>query len=362
MLNKIQKLKIQIMSDGIVIDQGAREALAKKDKSPTDSFENHSTTSGIVLILPGDIYVNARFSEKKNNSEIKLNFVDGQYVLIDGSVNYPINIVPLPIYVNEKDLAGNSYKEFVVTIADRIRISPIVGCSFGCKYCDINRLRYKKIPVEELLAGIDIALRDTNTQPKHLLISGGTPRVEDRAYLDDVYEKVTNYCQQKNLPVDVMLSPRDERDYLERLKSWGVDTLSINIEIFNEKIAREINPQKAAITKEFYLKFISQAVKIFGKGKVRSLLIIGLEPLEDTLKGVEALAKIGCDVALSPFIPFEKTDLAHLNAPTPEDLKKVYLKSLIIVNKYDVKIGPRCIPCQHNTLAFPDDSGEYFFN
>jgi len=44
-------------------------------------------------------------------------------------------------------------------------------------------------------------------------------------------------------------------------------------------------------SRERYLDFIQEAVLIFGEGNVRSLLMVGIEPLEDTLRGIEALAK-----------------------------------------------------------------------
>ena len=38
------------------------------------------------------------------------------------------------------------------------------------------------------------------------------------------------------------------------------------------------------------------------------------------------------------------------------------LSTANIVERYGVKLGPRCIPCQHNTLTFPDDSGAYYYS
>jgi hypothetical protein len=226
----------------------------------------------------------------------------------------------------------------------------------------MHRLEYKKFPLERILEAIDVALEDKNIKPKHLLISGGSPIVADREYLDMVYKETTIYLKKKNIPADIMLAPRKEKGFLGELKNYGVNALAINLEIYNEKIAKELNPQKAAISRDFYFDFIERAVEVFGRGKVRSLLIVGLEPLGETLRGVEALARIGCDPVLSPFIPGEKTLLSNITPPSIEDLENVYSASKAIADKYGVKIGPRCIPCQHNTLAFPDDSGDYFFS
>ena len=87
-------------------------------------------------------------------------------------------------------------------------------------------------------------------------------------------------------------------------------------------------------------------VKIFGKDKVRSLLIVGIEPLEETLKGVEKLAKIGVNPVLSPLFPY-----GEANFPPKADLFiEAKKKREEICKKYKVKMGPLCKPCSHNVL------------
>ena len=110
-----------------------------------------------------------------------------------------------------------------------------------------------------------------------------------------------------------------------------------------------------------YLDFIEGAVPVFGEGKVRSLLMAGVESLEDTLRGVEALAERGCDPVLSPFSTDPSTPMKDKKPPTAEFLAELYERARDIVEKHpNVKMGPRCIPCMHNTLTFPDGSGKYF--
>jgi len=129
--------------------------------------------------------------------------------------------------------------------------------------------------------------------------------------------------------------------------------------LYNEKIAKQIVPDKYAITRSYYLKFIETAVDIFGNGKVQSLLLVGLEPIEDTLKGVKELARIGCIPVLSPFCPGGQTPLENHPRPTAETLISIYEESDAICRVNGIKLGPRCKPCQHNTLTFPDSSNFY---
>jgi len=100
------------------------------------------------------------------------------------------------------------------------------------------------------------------------------------------------------------------------------------------------------------LDSIESAAVAFGPGQVRSLLLIGLEDMEQTLKGVEEVAKRGCDPVLSAFRPAPGTPLEDVKPPTVEYVREIFLRSRDIVNKFPgVELGPRCAPCKHNSVA-----------
>ena len=77
--------------------------------------------------------------------------------------------------------------------------------------------------------------------------------------------------------------------------------------------------------------------------------------MEETLRGVEALAALGCHPTLSPFRPAAGTRLAGQPPPSAAFLSEVLDRSRAIVARHGVRLGPDCVPCQHNTLAFPWD-------
>ena len=120
---------------------------------------------------------------------------------------------------------------------------------------------------------------------------------------------------------------------------------------------------KVKACRQLYFDFIERAVGIFGaEGQVRSLILVGIEPIEDTLQGVEALAQLGCDPVLSPFRPDPATPLKDHPPASVDTLVEVYERGLEIVERYGVKLGPRCIPCHHNTLTFPDGTNTYYYS
>ena len=90
--------------------------------------------------------------------------------------------------------------------------------------------------------------------------------------------------------------------------------------------------------------------------------MVGIEPMEATLQAVEELAMRGCEPVLSPFRPDPATPLRDESPPSATFLEEIYVRSVEIVERHNAKLGPRCIPCMHNTLTFPDESGYYYWS
>lgn len=360
-LSNVQKLKISCLSRGIRILKEAEGQLTNGGKIPLSIYE-YTTTSGITLHLENDIYLNAPFNEWYCNPEASLTIdsITGQYAVLFMDESYPVRILPLPGYLNMLDSNGLFVHDVVMSHADRTRLSPINGCSFSCSFCNstVNK-KYRQRDIGQILEALEAACRDTCLPVKHILISGGTPAAIDYGYYDNVCEKIIRSI---NIPVDVMVCPRSD-NIIDRLADWGVHGYAINIEIYDDEIARRLIPQK----REFGLKLFVSAIECAlqrtgGRGRVRSLVIVGLESAEKTLEGVEFLARLGCDQALSPFRPDPGTPLQNVPPPSVEVMERVYLESLEIVERFGVKLGPRCIPCQHNMLAFPDGSQDFYYS
>lgn len=357
-MEPLQKQKISLMSHGVQVTPAATVALAGDENKPL-SVGDYVTTSGLTIILPGNIYVNANFKEEFcKRSENILDFQD-RLLIRSPYGQWPVSCLPVPTYYNKRLTSGRPVTQVIMTHADRMRISPIRGCSNHCQFCDMGTaFHYQKVHTPELCEALDIALHDQGIIPKHLLISGGTPKKEDESYLDSVYQTI---IKKSPVPVDVMMTPRDDETILEQLLEWGCRGLSINLEIYDDKVAKKIMPEKHRLGKEKYLDFIQKAVNLFGKGAVRSSLILGLETPESTLEGVKCLAQTGCDPMLSTFKPLQGTSLNETPPPSPEFQAEVYEEAEKIVRRYHVLLGPRCIPCQHNTLTYPIPGENYFF-
>ena len=82
------------------------------------------------------------------------------------------------------------------------------------------------------------------------------------------------------------------------------------------------------------------------------MLMVGCEPVEDTLKGVRSIAERGGVPVLSPFRPDPSTPMRDVPPPDAKMMLDVYLRAHEICVGLDVPLGPSCIPCSHNTITF----------
>lgn len=366
-------LKFRMLADGVAVRPAAQAAWLDRFVGPLTLAE-YATTSGVSVILPGDLYVNAPLEA---SADTALDFQDGEFVVATPHGIRPVEVIPVPAFHDhvQHDLVEGDeqpYTNYGVTHTDRCRVSPIGGCAWKCKFCDLPyESVYRKKHQDNLLAVIQAAMDDPQAPARHVLISGGTPRAplaaregrpasDDEAWIDGVFAYLAAHS---TLPVDVMLPPRRDLSHPARLRAMGINMVSINLEVSDPARIRLLAPAKARVGRDHTLSYIERAVEAFGVGFVQSLIVFGpaIEPLDSTLRGVRDLADRGAIPVLSPFRPHHATPLASAPPASFEEIVYVYERTLEICDKAGtgVRPGPRCIPCHHNTATLPDDSGFY---
>lgn len=358
-------IKIRLMTEGMVVSASAATALAAGDEDRPWTTADYPSTSGITLRMAHDVWVNAPISRYNSNfvhdPSLRLEHDGTRFAVVEGERSWGAEPVPVPAYFREHNEQGQPYTDFAHTHADRVRISPVDGCAVACRFCDLPyTARYRKRSPDGLIDAVGRALRDQVLPARHVLISGGTPRPADHGWLNALYEAVVT--GHPGVPVDLMMMPVEGLLDLSHLNRVGVRGLSINLEVFDQDVARRTMRGKWKLGRATYLDFIEQAVDEFGPGRVRSLVLVGLEDLDSTLEGVKALAERGCEPVLSPFRPDPATPLASHAPPSVAMLTEAWERCVEVCSAHNVHLGPRCIPCMHNTLSFPDSSGYYYYS
>lgn len=340
-------LKAHLFEQGIKISDEAKKIL--DSQSDIWLMSDYITCSGVTMKFNGE-YVTAGV---KDTSKFELVVKQEQlYILDDKGQLFLAEVISPPDYMRgEIMLGGRDITVYVNTYTDRVRLQLISGCSYACKFCNASEYEYFFNPIKHLDEALKIAL--SQSEVRHVLISTGSAKIEDLPKITELYEYYgKNYAQ---LDLDLMLTPRgftnytDDKQYeayIKHLKEIGINGLSVNMELNSKEYLEMFCPEKAMIGQKKYLSFIETAIKVFGKNKVRSLLIVGLEPLEETLKGVEKLAKIGCVPVLSPLFPYGEAT----GEPDAALFIEARQRSEEICSRYNMVLGPICKACSHNTL------------
>lgn len=361
-----EQLKFELLASGITIDNGALAHIQAANGDRVLTPADYASTSGVILRLDGDVWVNVPIATYNPNfvhaPPFTLTSDDGRLRVVGKGYSVTAMFWLPPDYHARTNSRGDSHSIYAFTHGDRVRVSPITGCAFTCKFCNLPyEFRYRRKDIEGIVEAIEVARTDPVQPARHVLISGGTPRPEHYGFLREVYEVVIESFP--DLPVDIMMVPIPEVVNVKRLAQLGVHELSINLEVFDQDLARTLMPRKHQQGREHHLEFVAHAASVLGPGRVRSMLMVGLEPMEQTLRGVEALVEAGCVPVLSPFRPDPSTPLSAHAPPTAAALRETYDKAREIAVAAGVDLGPDCGPCTHNTLTLtsqqPNDADHH---
>ena len=359
-LTDAERLKFGLLADGLAMTDEATAYITAHNGDRPLTPADYASTSGVILVLDGDVWVNAPIAAHNANFVVSPPYRlvrDGGGLAVEGQgLSARASFWLPPRFHGRRNADGEEYNSYAFTHTDRVRVSPIEGCAFTCTFCDLPyEFRYRAKSVAGLVDVVDVAMTDAVQPAHHILISGGTPRPADYPYVRKVYEAVITGF--RGTPVDIMMVPIEEVMDLPWLASLGVAEISVNLELWAEREARVRMPRKYKQGRDHYLSYLSRAASELGGERVRSMLMAGLEPLEDTLAGVEAIASRGCVPVLSPFRPDPSTPLRNHPVPSASFLTEAYLGAREITQRLGVPLGPSCIPCAHNTLTLPSTHG-----
>lgn len=263
-----------------------------------------------------------------------------------------IDLIPNCL-VNKKTSSGIPYESIINIATDRIRINPAPICIYkikgiSCHFCNLPE-QNEHYNINDILEVIDYCLENVNF--RHFLIGGGTYSFEGGW---DIISEISRYIRNKcSKDIYLMSIPPMDVMILDRLKSSGITEIAFNIEIFNPTLRKIIMPGKGSIPLEQYFAALEHAVKLWGNsGRVRSLLIYGLDNDDYFLSGINKLCSLGIEPIISIFRPLSGTVLENENPPITSDIFSIYEKCRGITENYSLILGPDCAECQNNTLSF----------
>ncbi len=363
-----------------------------------NQYQDYNTIGDYIINLGKEVYVSVNFSQKSN---YLLDYKDNHFSIYENGnlllKNVEIHQVPKAIDTtfinsfNQKVYVG----DYIAQHGSRIRWMPNCQgylCSNDCKFCEVwaNKARiYEKTP-NDFEKAYEI-LKNNSTEKIRVLVSGGTLKNDKESfeYMNRVYKKASDISNKDNLNLDIMLAPRGyycddeakeksiskEDNYIlffKYLKELHVKDVAINLELWNERYREQLIKRKNQYSREDYLKYLEIGVSILGKDIIRSGLIVGLEPIEETLTATQELAKRQIRIIYSPYEPYLYKDdkNKHLDyrfriQNLDDDIKERFikfnlsiedednltLKGYEICKKYNVGFGSKYPSSNHNNLS-----------
>lgn len=207
--------------------------------------------------------------------------------------------------------------------------APIKKCVFErlnrkCKFCTFaDYSSARSINLDLIGKAFQIAFSESEKY-NEVAIGGATPNLQDHGLR--LYSEIVETIKQirPSVEVSVEMVPPRNLGRLADLQASGVDSIIMNIEIFDDECRRAICPGKSAVPKAHYFDAWKKCVAIFGRNRVSSVLLVGLEDRRSTVEGVRALLKADVLPTLIPFRPYDACELRSLPPVPPEYYLSVY--------------------------------------
>lgn len=355
-INKIVDLKDLLYIKIALINQGVHIPL-----ETSEYFENNGGMCEAVYnaidIYLDDIVINAPINVKLSdfspfelkivNSKLNLYFID-EYIM-------DVIVRPEDIVRKQKTSSGQLVGDICLLATDRIRVQHSCNCNYvknnvGCKFCEVENHDFS-FDFNDICEAIDL-YRNSSYEYRHFLIGGRTDSSDKESNeILNIAKYINKECK---YPIYVMCVPPATTDILDDYYNVGVTEIAFNIEIWDRNIARSWMPGKGAIPLDNYLKMLKHAVTLWGNtGAVRTAFVVGLEPLDSLLNGIENVCKLGVAPILSVFRPIPRTVSENIIPLSNQELLNIFYLAKEICGKYGLELGPQCIPCQNNTLSLP---------
>ena len=257
------------------------------------------------------------------------------YELVCEAGTVEVSITAPPHFYTHLTKSGIPLSHFATMHGEYLALSPISECQFlgsrdRCGFCSLEGTRPgqgSRVSVDDVLEAVRCAQQE---RPIHLIyLSVGYIEGPDSG-VSALEPYVRALKKAFNVLVAVDALPPKEDAWIDRTYAMGVDSVSYNLEIFGSEEFQRICPGPArALGRERFLDALGYATTLFNPGAVVSHLIVGIEPLANTIAGIDALVERRVVPVLPVYRPFKGIDMrqslpAERPTLTTTELSRVY--------------------------------------
>jgi radical SAM protein (TIGR04043 family) len=205
------------------------------------------------------------------------------------------------------------------------------------RYAEADRCRFCTIE-ESLRSGATVAAK-TPAQlaevaeaavrldgVKQMVMTTGTTTGPDRGARNLVRSVQAVLEAVPGLPIQVQCEPPEDLAWIRELHQAGATAIGIHAEALDEEVRRRWLPGKSTVPVAEYEAAWDEAVRVFGRNRVSTYLLVGLgEDAEELIAGAGRLIDRGIYPFVVPFRPMRGTLAARdgVGAPDPRQLAYV---------------------------------------
>lgn len=283
-----------------------------------------------------------------NRSPYSISLDDGGYHLREhGRILFAIDFDRRPKYYGYKTSDGVEMKTVAAYGREgTINIAYSNECALketgeDCLFCNANATKDAYSEHESIFWKNSKQIGETvaaayREGAKHVNLTGGfIPERREVDYYLDVAEAIQEATGLADFNGTAVIGAPKDLKVIDKYKEAGFRTLAINIECFDKNYFNTICPGKVnhCGSYEHWLEAIEYAVSVFGRGKVRSGIVAGIEPKEKTLEGVEFFAAKGIITLTGAWCPNPGSALEGHRTPTPAWHLDMAIKAAAIARK-----------------------------
>lgn len=283
----------------------------------------------------GHVLIDGANAALPRNPDSPYRLRDGRIFLGELDTGLSLQVVARPRFYDLTTADGVSYEQIArLHGADVLATTVVQTC---IRYAEEQRCRFCTIE-ESLRAGATIAAKTPAQLAevaqaavaldgiRQMVMTTGTTAGPDRGarYLVRCVRAVQGAVP--GLPIQVQIEPPGDLTVLSQLREAGATAIGIHVESLDDQVRRRWMPGKGSVPMAEYEAAWDEAVRVFGRNRVSTYLLIGLgEDPDELVAGASRLIELGVYPFVVPFRPMAGT-LARrdgIGAPAAELVRHV---------------------------------------
>lgn len=320
--------KLALVSFGVSLPEGL--------DTPSKWISQTNAGEAVIdMVLPSGHWASVPVGQPFTQaSPISLHRSGKEFMLHCHDERLAVTLQAVPHYYSRQTRSGARMGAFSALHDKVLMLHPFLGCGFfasrhqACSYCLYDSMLNERTPpLREALEIVEVlhaaqAEREIDTVYLYCGFSPDASRGLHR--LLPVVELLKRHLPGQQIALE-SVAPQDKH-VLEELYGAGLDIFICNLEVFESERFAQVCPGKQSFGGQQAIRdALTHAVQTFPAGAVVSHLIVGLEPVESTMAGVEDLISLGVVPLLQPFRPLPDTPLADAPLPELRELETVFL-------------------------------------